>query len=124
MELFSIDLDAYLHVPGGCGELGPIPGPGPTLLPPFKLSKKSNCLSVDLDGNFLCVSDTTSVVIWNSKTGHFIRQITIPKHYQTREDDPEAPWQGHTDFAFAEDGLVIVHNKRNFPIAADILLFW
>lgn len=64
------------------------------------------------------------VVIWNSKTGSFVRQITIPSHYQSREDDPEAPWQGHTDFAFAEDGLVIVHNKRNFPIAADILLFW
>jgi len=126
-ELFNIDLDAYLHIPTPGDFFGSFSGP---LLPsiggplPFKLSKKSNCLSVDLDGNFLCVSDTTSVVIWNSKSGKFIRQITIPKHYQTREDDPEAPWQGHTDFAFAEDGLVIVHNKRNFPIAADILLFW
>jgi transcriptional/translational regulatory protein YebC/TACO1 len=33
-------------------------------------------------------------------------------------------WKGHTDFAFAEDGIIIVHSKRNFPAAADILLFW
>ena len=63
LELFSIDLDAYLHVPTGhdpdLGLLSPV-------LPPFKLSKKSNCLSIDMDGNFLCVSDT-----------HQVRQINI-----------------------------------------------
>merc|ERR1712029_1142384 len=117
---FNIDLDADLHI-SSPGEFGLLPSTGPL---PFKLNKIYSLLSVDVEGDFLCVSDTTSVVIWNSKSGKFIRQITIPKHYQTREDDPEAPWQGHTDFAFAEDGLVIVHNKRNFPIAADILLFW
>ena len=31
---------------------------------------------------------------------------------------------GHTDFAFAEDGIIIVHSQRNFPVAADIILFW
>ena len=33
-------------------------------------------------------------------------------------------WRGHTDFAFAEDGIIIVHSRRNFPVAADIMLFW
>ncbi len=33
-------------------------------------------------------------------------------------------WKGHTDFAFAEDGIIIIHSQRNFPVAADVMLFW
>ena len=82
----------------------------------------------DIDGNFLCAADQDKIVIWNARNGKFIRSIAIPAHYDFREDknerDDKYCWKGHTDFAFAEDGIIIIHSQRNFPIAADVMLFW
>ena len=54
--------------------------------------------------------------------------ISLPKHYNALEDKQEAEdkfcWKGHTDFAFTEDGIIVIHSQRNFPVAADILRFW
>ena len=81
-----------------------------------------------IDGNFLCAADQDKIVIWNARNGKFIRSIAIPAHYDFREDknerDDKYCWKGHTDFAFAEDGIIIIHSQRNFPIAADVMLFW
>ena len=91
----------------------------------FQLNGQANVLSIDMDGNFICVADLDQIVIWNARNGHFVRTIAIPAHYRVRDDEGDSfAWRGHTDFAFAEDGLVVVHGHRNFPIAADILLFW
>ena len=85
-------------------------------------------ISIDIDGNFLCAADQDKIVIWNARNGKFIRTIEIPPHYDFREDMTELRdkycWKGHTDFAFAEDGIIIIHSQRNFPIAADVMLFW
>merc|ERR1712029_1019174 len=117
-ELFNIDLDADLHI-SSPGEFGLHPSTGPL---PFKLNEVCIELSVDEEGNFLCVSDMTSVVIWNSKSGKFIRQITIPKHQTCK-------YGGVTcdrALKFCQGALIMVHNETNFPNAdiADILLFW
>ena len=81
-----------------------------------------------MDGNFLCAADLDKIVVWNSHTGALIRVIPIARHYNVREDPSEMLdrycWKGHTDFAFAEDGIIIVHSQRNFPVAADVMLFW
>jgi len=105
----------------------------------YGLTSKPNYLAIDMDGNFVCAADLDKVVIWNSKTGDYVRTIRIPEHYTAAaragasDDDDNGGdlwsngsyvWRGHTDFAFAEDGLVIVHSQRNFPVAADVLLFW
>jgi len=97
-------------------------------LPTYDLERQPGYLSIDLDGNFLCAADQNKIVIWNSKTGHYVRTIMIPEHYNFKDDTEESAdkfcWKGHTDFAFTEDGIIIIHSQRNFPIAADILLFW
>lgn len=94
----------------------------------FGLSVTPSQMSLDFDGNFLCVADLEKVLIWNINNGKFVRTIPIPKHYNVKEDRDEIEdkfcWKGHTDFAFAEDGIIIVHSQRNFPAAADIMLFW
>ena len=94
----------------------------------LKLTKIPGYISIDIDGNFLCAADQDKIVIWNARNGKYIRTIDIPPHYDHREDKNEAQdkycWKGHTDFAFAEDGIIIIHSQRNFPIAADVMLFW
>ena len=94
----------------------------------YDLEKSPGYLSIDLDGNFLCAADQNKIVIWNSKTGNYVRTIMIPSHYNYKDDVEESAdkfcWKGHTDFAFTEDGIIIIHSQRNYPIAADILLFW
>jgi len=96
--------------------------------PQLNLMKIPGYISIDIDGNFLCAADQDKIVIWNSRNGKFIRTIQIPPHYDFREDMTELRdkfcWKGHTDFAFAEDGIIIIHSQRNFPIAADVMLFW
>lgn len=96
--------------------------------PEFELEKKPGYISIDMDGNFVCAADQNKIILWNSKTGKFINTIHIPDHYNHKEDDHEMQdkfcWKGHTDFAFAEDGVIVIHSQRNFPIAADVLLFW
>ena len=96
--------------------------------PGLKLTRTPGYISIDIDGNFLCAADQDKIVIWNAKNGKFIRTIGIPAHYDFREDTTELRdkycWKGHTDFAFAEDGIIIIHSQRNFPIAADVMLFW
>ena len=96
--------------------------------PTYELERLPGYLSMDLDGNFLCAADQNKIVIWNSKNGKYIRTIRIPDHYNFQDDVEESAdkfcWKGHTDFAFTEDGIIIIHSQRNFPIAADILLFW
>lgn len=92
------------------------------------LCREPGYISIDMDGCFVCAADLNQIVIWNSKTGQYINTIKIPSHYNVRNDNQEPQdaysWKGHTDFAFAEDGIIIVHSKRNFPIAADVMLFW
>jgi len=94
----------------------------------LNLTKIPGYISIDIDGNFLCAADQDKIVIWNARNGKFIRSIAIPAHYDFREDknerDDKYCWKGHTDFAFAEDGIIIIHSQRNFPIAADVMLFW
>jgi len=94
----------------------------------LNLTKIPGYISIDIDGNFLCAADQDKIVIWNARNGKFIRTIEIPAHYDFREDKAELQdkycWKGHTDFAFAEDGIIIIHSQRNFPIAADVMLFW
>lgn len=96
--------------------------------PGLGLTKSPGYISVDMDSNFICAADQDKIVVWNSKNGRFIRTIDIPPHYCVREDPNVVHdrycWKGHTDFAFAEDGIIIVHSERNFPIAADVMLFW
>ena len=79
----------------------------------------------------MAVADQSRVVMFNSKSGEYVRTIVLPPGYNdnTQEDSQEEEedrgcWKGHTDFAFSEDGIIVIHNKRNFPIAADVLLFW
>lgn len=94
----------------------------------FKLHKLPGYISIDIDGNFFCAADQNKIVIWNARNGKYVRTIDIPAHYDFREDMSELKdkycWKGHTDFAFAEDGILIFHSQRNFPIAADVMLFW
>ena len=96
--------------------------------PGLHLTRIPGYISIDIDGNFLCAADQDKIVVWNAKNGKFIRTIAIPAHYDFREDATELRdkycWKGHTDFAFAEDGIIIIHSQRNFPIAADVMLFW
>lgn len=96
--------------------------------PSLNLEKNPGYLNLDLDGAFLCVADQNKVVIWDSQTGAHINTINIPEHYNYRDDPDESQdkfcWKGHTDFAFTEDGIIVIHSQRNFPIAADVFLFW
>merc|ERR1712059_142176 len=96
--------------------------------PRLQLEARPGYLSMDLDGQFFCVADQNKVVVWHSRTGQHLNTINLPQHYNYRDDPDESAdkfcWKGHTDFAFTEDGIIIVHSQRNFPIAADILLFW
>ena len=81
-----------------------------------------------MDGKFLCAADQDKLVVWNAQNGKFIRSIAIPSHYDFKDDENERDdpdcWKGHTDFSFSEEGIIIIHSQRYFPIAADVLLFW
>ena len=94
----------------------------------YDLEPRPGYLSVDLDGNFLVAADQNKICLWNSRTGEYYRTITLPKHYNALEDKQETEdkfcWKGHTDFAFTEDGIIVIHSQRNFPVAADVILFW
>ena len=94
----------------------------------LNLTKIPGYISIDMDGRFLCAADQDKLVIWNAQNGKFIRSIAIPAHYDFMDDENERDdrycWKGHTDFAFSEDGIIIIHSQRYFPIAADVLLFW
>ena len=96
--------------------------------PFYNLTNMIGYVSYDMDGNFLAAADLNHIHIWNARNGNFIRKIEIPKHYRVKEDAEEENdrycWKGHADFAFAEDGIIIVHAPRNFPAAADVMLFW
>ena len=85
-------------------------------------------LNFVMAGKFLVAADQSKVVIFNSETGAYVRTLELPPHYNTQEDSEEDAdrfcWKGHTDFAFSEDGIIVIHSQRNFPIAADVLLFW
>lgn len=96
--------------------------------PELGLERQCGYVSIDMDGNFVCAADQNKVLIWNNNNGKLVNTIQIPKHYNFREDPAERHdrgcWKGHTDFAFAEDGIIIIHSQRNFPAAADVMLFW
>jgi len=91
-------------------------------------------LSFKTNGRFLCAIDEEMIAIWDSKTGKFIKTIDIPGHYGFRKEkhnpaDTLASFLDETsancrDFYFIEDGIIIIYSKRNFPIAADVVLFW
>ena len=78
----------------------------------------------------MVAADQCRVVLFNSKTGAHVNTIKLPPNYDTLKKSKKSDnrdmfsWNGHTDFAFAEDGIIVIHNQRNFPIGADILLFW
>ena len=96
--------------------------------PELGLESRPGYLSIDLDGNFLVAADQNKICLWNSQSGEYYRTITLPKHYNALEDKQETEdkfcWKGHTDFAFTEDGIIVIHSQRNFPVAADVILFW
>ena len=76
----------------------------------------------------MVAADQSKVLIFNSESGAYVRTLELPPHYNTQEDSEEDAdrfcWKGHTDFTFSEDGIIVIHSQRNFPIAADVLLFW
>ena len=76
----------------------------------------------------MLVADLSKVVIFDSKSGAYIRTIVLPNLFDTRMDlQYYRELDGgkcHTNFAFSEDGIIVFHSQRNFPIAADVLLFW
>ena len=73
----------------------------------------------------MVVSDQSKLVIFNSKSGACLRTIVMPVLYNTEaEDVKDYRWREETVFAFSEDSLIVFHSRRNFPIAADVLLFW
>ena len=73
----------------------------------------------------MVVSDQSKLVIFNSKSGACLRSIRIPVLYNIEaEDVKDYRWREETVFAFSEDSLIVFHSRRNFPIAADVLLFW
>jgi len=96
--------------------------------PTLELEKKQDYLLMELDGNFLTVADQNRIVLWNSKTGKHFNTIVLPEHYNCRDDPVESAdkWsrKGHRGISFCEEGIIIIHNQRNFPIAADVIKFW
>ena len=75
------------------------------------------------------VADPTKVLIFNKKSGAYIRTIVLPNLFDTRLDHDYGYREldgvkCHTNFALSEDGIIMFHHQRNFPIAADVLLFW
>ena len=75
----------------------------------------------------MVVSDQSKLVIFNSESGACLRTIVMPVLYNTKvdfEDVKDYRWREETVFAFSEDTLIVFHSRRNFPIAADVLLFW
>ena len=94
----------------------------------YNLESRPGYLSIDMDGRFLCATDQEKMVVWDSLTGRHVRTITLSRHYSIKVDPGEEEdrycWKGHTDFAFTEDGIIIIHSQRNAPVAADVFLFW
>ena len=73
----------------------------------------------------MVVSDQSKLVIFNSKSGACLRSIRIPVLYNIEaEDVKDYRWREETVFSFSDDSLIVFHSRRNFPIAADVLLFW
>ena len=94
----------------------------------LNLAKLPGYISIDADGKFLCASNPDKILIWNALSGKFIQTIEIPAHYDFRKDEAMTAdkwgWKSHSDFSFAEDKIIIIHSHQNFPIAADVMLFW
>ena len=75
----------------------------------------------------MVVSDQSKLVIFNSKSGACLSTIVMPVLYNTEvdfEDVKDYRWREETVFAFSENTLLVFHSRRNYPIAADVLLFW
>ena len=82
---------------------------------------------INVDGNFVSVTDGDKILLWNANNGKFIRTIQIPHHYDVRNERTEKSkfcYKGHRGFIFDENKIMIFHHPRNFPIAADLMLFW
>ena len=71
----------------------------------------------------MLVSNLSKVVIFNSKSGAYVHNLVLPKVSKSSIDELDFG-KGHTNFAFSEDSIIVFHGQRNFPIAADVLLFW
>ena len=78
----------------------------------------------------MVVADQSKVLIFNSKSGAYVHKFVL---FDTGVDSQvnykeqpscEKVILGHTNFAFSEDGIILFHKHRHFPIAADVLLFW
>ena len=79
----------------------------------------------------MLVSDQTFVEIFNSKSGELIKTFPLSPLYNFswqdgyRQDVLEKnSGKGQTNFAFSENEIIVFHNQRNFPIAADVILYW
>ena len=95
--------------------------------PSLNLMKTPGYVSYDIHRNFFCALDDGKILIWNSRNGKFLRDIYISPHYdvQLREKEQEqGEFMGHRYFTFYENRLLIVQHDRNYPIAADVMLFW
>ena len=69
------------------------------------------------------ISNLSKVVIFNSKSGAYVNNLVMPKVSGASIEELEFG-RGHTNFAFSEDSIIVFHSRRNFPIAADVLLYW
>ena len=84
-------------------------------------------IKIRIEGNFVSIADNDKILLWNVKNGKFVQTIKIPHHYDVRNERTEVEkfvYKGHRDFIFDENKIMIFHHQRNFPIAADVMLFW
>ena len=79
----------------------------------------------------MLVSDQTFVEIFNSKSGELIKTFPLSPLYNFSWQDgyiqdvlEKNSGKGQTNFAFSENEIIVFHNLRNFPIAADVILYW
>lgn len=96
--------------------------------PVYDLATTKGFVQIEEYKNFIVLSDLHKILIFKMKTGELVTTVQIPKHYGYREDvretQDEMCWKGHTDLSFTEDAIILVHSHWNFPVAADVLLFW
>ena len=94
---------------------------------PKSLTTTPSYIKISIDGNFVSVADNDKILLWNVNNGKFLRTIQIPHHYDVQNERTEMDkfcFRGHRGFIFDENKIMIFHHEQNFPIAADVMLFW
>ena len=52
------------------------------------------------------------------------KKLYFIHHIFRDEEEDKFSWKGHSDFAFTEDGIIVIYGPKIYPVAADIFLFW